>query len=111
MARTASSVAERNNAGNKAPKKAVKTYPPAKKRLITVPARKNIDFTPRKEGEPIKEPTKVITSEGVDEKDMITFEESRKAVAEINLELLRSGDISSSAVWTCFYYDYDYRHK
>ena len=54
MARTASSVAERNNAGKPTAKKVPRTYPPARKVIITVPSRKKIDFPPRKEGEPIK---------------------------------------------------------
>ena len=44
MARTAASVAERNNAGQKTAKKVPKTYAPARKVIITVPSRKKIDF-------------------------------------------------------------------
>jgi len=56
MARTASSVAERNNAGKPtAAKKVPRThYPPARKVIITVPSRKKIDLTHLKEGEPLK---------------------------------------------------------
>ena len=59
MARTASSVAERNNAGKPTGKPTAKKvprtqYPPARKVIITVPSRKKIDFTHLKQGEPIK---------------------------------------------------------
>lgn len=55
MARTASSVAERNNAGKPTAKKVPRThYPPARKVIITVPSRKKIDLTHLKQGEPIK---------------------------------------------------------
>jgi hypothetical protein len=105
MARTASSVAERNDPEKKkVAKSARQPIKPARKTLITVPARKKIELKQLKEGEPpvwtyITPPE----DKPIDEKEL--QQDNFKALCELNIEMLREGDISSSSVWQYFFYD------
>jgi hypothetical protein len=96
MARTAKSLEERKNPEKVASTKKVgRPRTPAKKVIITIKSRKEL---------PLKRaPDYVVFDETdtdyvvPDENDMVSFEDVKIALKEINKELLDSGEISESS--------------
>lgn len=99
MARTAATVAERNNPEKKSAKSVGKPKMPAKKVIITVPSRKKIELKQLKEGEP---PVWTYITPPEDKPIKESHQDNFKALCELNIEMLRSGEINRSAVWQYF---------